>query len=510
MPSNKNKNSTQQVNNNNPTGGTCAEAMPKPNSTSSIQQPSILPCSDETKNEQDIPCKHKGMTVKKIDNAKRNYVLSLPITEKNTEPIIEILAGHSKPTKMICETNIEAGPCSDHQNKIFDLYPQFNIDGKKVITTKTNQKLEFDAYCKPIDISVFSIPSIIKNIWPYNAKTENYQVRTSSHQGESLSAEIIVRPNLKWKASASIGLNENLKLKKNPKSSEETLKRDTGVELKLSYTYQEVEIEAGSKFKEIIENLLNFIENVGKLTSYVLEKAGNISYEYQYPTLNFEGNWGWEEIESNYKCAYFYSITGGFSPLLGISATSDMIDVIVSKCTAVGAVIIEIKKRIEKGEHFKGEIHINLNIEGKVSLLFNFKKQPNQINSEKDAKYNGEIKLSLEGEIKGSFEAENRFFAISAGSGAKIGAESKLIDVTVGAYDDASEIGLLTSLSFGGLEIYYLVYAEMEVSFFSNNTPKNKEKKSTSGELNRKRRAVVIEPLIVIKETKKPLFSSKK
>ena len=92
MPSNKNKNSTQQVNNNNPTGGTCAEAMPKPNSTSSIQQPSILPCSDETKNEQDIPCKHKGMTVKKIDNAKRNYVLSLPITEKNTEPIIEILA----------------------------------------------------------------------------------------------------------------------------------------------------------------------------------------------------------------------------------------------------------------------------------------------------------------------------------------------------------------------------------------------------------------------------------
>ncbi|HMT28075.1 MAG TPA: hypothetical protein PKD91_02225, partial [Bacteroidia bacterium] len=284
-----------------------------------------------------VVCKLKSL---KLVVAGKSYP---EITPDSKKVVLEVISGYKSTLKNVDANNIfEAGPCSNHENKVFDV----RFKGKKGAPTSTN--LNFD---------LVSIPfyKIFDNgvLFPWNAKTNIFTIKCGTC-GASLAQEIKVYPDV------AIAIDVPLEFSK---SEAETRKLSNSgqSQWQISQKSQEFNIQASYKedgtlitvSKNIAEKFKQFKELV-KVTDLVFQKVQEafdktIEVKIIYPSGKLHADFSFKEYGNGFQVAPNWSFTVGLNPLIGGQGTLNLDEAILKLCTGpIGQFYTKIKSAIQK------------------------------------------------------------------------------------------------------------------------------------------------------------------
>ncbi len=384
------------------------------------------------------PCKHQTLIVECSDFGSRKFRLELPPPEHAPDGggnQLEVIDNGKE--KLTCTTKIIAGPCGAiHKTKLFDIYPTDSIE------TKTDSKLVFKAHHDPsILLRPFS--------WLFAAakarSSHSYEVRTNTCEGRTLSATVVVHPQIDFDVDISLGFKD-------------------GEESKLEFSGQLTAIVIGKPIKfgpeikheleEALE-LLNLARKTVNFITSVCSNLGGIKVEFKYPQAVFKGTWGWAEIEGSPNCGFRSDITTGFQPLVGASLKLDIFTFLATKFPAVG----QMAERLREAANKYVDVAIFFEVEGSVDGTFHYKKEASHT-ADGSGNLDGTLEFTLEGHVK----VDGHYMCLHFGAEVKIGGKASF-EGHLSAGSDENGLYGKGGLEFAGLTIYAVVGANGKITF---------------------------------------------
>jgi hypothetical protein len=381
------------------------------------------------------PCKHETLVVE-CNHEARGFKLQLPAapSAEGADQFEVIDDGHEMVT---CTTKIAAGPCGEtHKGKVFDIYPADSVK------TQTDDELVFRANYEP-DLKSNSFPDLFP--LTKSRSPQSLKVTTNTCQQDTLSATVLVYPQVDWALDISLGYAGKYSGDDDERSSE---LKFSG---KVSVTVQGLKKEFGVEIQHEINQALKFADmacKTAQMIGSVTDDLGGVEVAFDYPALSFSGTWGWREIEGSPKCGYGYTWKLGFSPLIGAEIKVDILSFLITKIPAIGQIVEGIRKAVEN----EAELAVYFAVEGKVSATFDASKTVGEP-SDCSGDLGGELEFTLEGVIKSQ---QYHFWCFHAGGEAKVGGHATFSADVKGRADGEGPY-YQGELKFDGLEIYWVV-----------------------------------------------------
>ncbi len=396
--------------------------------------------------QNDEPCKNQTLIVECADFEERHFRLELPPPQNAADGggnQLEVIDNGKE--KLTCTTTILAGPCAAiHKNKVFDIYPADTVE------SRTDSKLVFKPHRDPdLQSRPFS--------WLFVAAKERtahtYEIRTNSCQAlETLSASVLVHPQLDWDVDISLGFTDG---------------EDSQLEFsgKVAAIVVGKKIEFGTEIKHDLNEALEFLTVAKKTAEFltsVCKSLGGVKVEFKFPHASFKGTWGLAEIEASHQCGFQSDITVGFKPLVGASVTLDIITFLVTKFPGIGQMVERIREAVKK--HV--DIAIFFKVEGSVDGTFHYKKQAGR-GADGTGNMDGSLEFTLEGHVK----VEEHVLFLHFGAEAKIGGKASF-EAHLSAGSDEQGLYGKGGIEFAGLTIYAVAAANGKITW---STPPEEE-----------------------------------
>ena len=388
----------------------------------------------------EVPCKNATLTIA-CNHPKRNFKLQLPAAEVGPDGgVTQFEVIDDGDEKITCTTKILAGPCGEiHKGRVFDIDPGDSVQ------SRSDSSLIFRANHDP-SLQLYSFSQLFS---PSEARNpQSFSIRTQTcQQEESLSATVLVYPQLDWDIDISLGLSGQGSVK-----DEDVPTEDRSSELdfsgSVSVTVVGSKKEFGAEIKHDLNQALKFADLAAQTAEFLWSAAddiGGVEVEFDYPALSFSGTWGWREIEGTPKCGYGCDWKVGFSPLVGASVKVDILSFLITKIPAVGQVIERIRKSVEN----VAQISVFFEVEGTVDGTFDYSKAAGEV-GDASGQLGGKLEFTLEGLIQ---TKEFRWLCFHAGGEAKLGGHASFSgEISAGA--DGEGAYYQGSLDFDGLSIY--------------------------------------------------------
>jgi len=388
----------------------------------------------------EIPCKHATLSVA-CNHPDRNFKLQLPAPDGASDTgatQLEVIDDGKE--KVTCTTKILAGPCGDtHKGKVFDIYPDDSVE------SRSDSSLVFRANHDP-SLQLYSFSQLFSPSEARNPQSFSIQTQTCQ-QEDSLSATVLVYPQLDWDFDISLGLSGQGSVKDQDVPTED---RSSELDFSgsVSVTVVGSKKEFGAEIKHDLNQALKFADLACQTAEFLWQTAddiGGVEVEFDYPALSFSGTWGWREIEGTAKCGYGCDWEIGFSPLVGASVEVDILSFLITKIPAVGQVIEQVRKSVEN----EAEIKVFFKVEGTVDGTFNYSKAAGEV-GDASGQLGGKLEFTLEGLIK---TKEYRWLGFHAGGEVKVGGHASFSgQLSAGADGDGAYYQ--GSLDFDGLSVY--------------------------------------------------------
>jgi hypothetical protein len=412
------------------------------------------------------PCEHCDLIVACEHNG-RNIKLSSK--GENAMTMLEIVAGPQKsPDKISCNTNIMKGPCAEkHKNKVFDFSEQTPAP-----LVKTDNQLQFNANSFAID---FWKDGWLNFLWPDKPNTKTYEVNVHTCEGVPLTAYVRAYPDIHWYAGARFHINTTTNSQlSNPSPYSHTQKF-------APEGYFKYEQDGGADKLDLVLSkkqewqtfftILNTIDEIEEFTRNQVTNAVGASVDFEM-AFGLEGDWAWQEVPDKPTCEYVFSIGFVADPLLGITVTLDVTNVLIQNCFNVlfpglGTALVKGKNAAEKGvAGNKIEAKIELSINGKIEGELKFDK-PLEKKLEAHGKITGKIEAKLEGKLEGTVHV----LMINVSAGAKISATAGW-EGSIKAKADSTTPCYTGPIGFTGLIISGVCYVTPDLSKDSDVPPK--------------------------------------
>jgi hypothetical protein len=396
--------------------------------------------------QHDEPCKHQTLTVECADFGERHFRLELPPhhgTVDGGDNQFEVIDNGKE--EITCTTKIIAGPCAGiHKNKVFDIYPDDSV------VSRTDSKLVFKPHRDP---DLRSRPFSWLFVAAKERTAHTYDIRTNSCQThESLSASVLVHPQLDWDVDISLGFADG---------------EDSQLEFsgKVAAIVVGKRIEFGAEIQRELNDALEFLTVAKKTAEFltsVCTSLGGVKIEFKFPHASFKGKWGLAEIEASPKCGFQSDVTVGFKPLVGASVTLDIITFLVTKFPGIGQMVERIREAVKK--HV--DVAIFFRVDGSVDGTFHYKKVADQ-----DADGTGNMDGSLEFTLEGHVSVEEHVLFLHFGAEAKIGGKASF-EAHLSAGSDEHGLYGTGGIEFAGLTIYAVAAANGKITW---STPPEEE-----------------------------------
>lgn len=435
--------------------------MGKPVKVGTVQPaPEAAPAPPKNAAPSETPCKNETLTVE-CAHGNRGYKLQLPPapSEEEVNQFEVIDDGHEKVT---CTTKIAAGPCGEtHKGKVFDIYPADSVK------TQTDDQLVFGANYEP-DLTGASF----LDLFPPTASRspQSFKISTNTCQQDSLTATVLVYPQVDWALDISLGYSGSGSVKDDEsgvptedRSSELTFSGSVAV------TVQGLERKFGLEIQHDLNQALKFADVACQTAEFlwtVADDIGGVEVTFDYPTLSFSGTWGWREIEGSPKCGYGYDWKLGFDPLVGADIKVDILSFLITKFPVVGQIVERIRQAVQN----EVELAVDFSVEGKLTGTFNASKDAGEP-VECSGSLGGELEFTLEGILK---SPQYHFWCFHAGGQATVGGHAAFSGDINGAADEDGPY-LQGELAFDGLTVYAIVEGGIGASFDNSPPPDDPE-----------------------------------
>jgi hypothetical protein len=399
------------------------------------------------KKQTELPCKNATLTIA-CSHTKRNFKLQLPAPDAGEEGgVTQFEVIDDGKETITCTTKILAGPCGDiHKGKVFDIYPDDSVQSRS--DSSLVFRANHDPSLKHCSFAELFSPSKVRTSQSFSIRTETCQ------EASPLSATVTVYPQVDWSvdfsfgysASGSVGKSKAADPLSGDRTSQWKLDGDIGV------TVVGTKIEYG---QEIIQDLQQVLEvanlacDTAEFFSGVASALGGVEFNLTYPTFSFSGKWGWQEIEQSPACGYTLDLQVGAKPLIGASATVEIIEFALTKVPVLGQIIQWVRDLVKDEVQFQ----INLEVSGEVDGTFDFR-QPLGAAADASGELAGTVKFKAESLVQAKQHGLScPFFSVHWGFGAKLGAEGGFSgDIRTG--HDGDGFYWQGEVKFDGLDFY--------------------------------------------------------
>jgi len=341
-------------------------------------------------------CRVDGFTLSGAER-KEGYRFRIPgdVKAPGGKARYQIIGGAKKGGTVTVQTEIGAGPCEKHKNKLISI-------------SHSDTKLgdaggDFSLPCH----SDYGLDQKLRQlIWPYPAKTRETRVRLSACDSLRPSeATVEVFPDLQWEASIKAGYSTTIE-RKAGKRRKTKAEGKFGVEGEISVESEETSKGVSVSFEREINTALDTLNTAKTMVEHVAEAIdyiGGVELEFTWPTFVLEGSWGYEEQDDGPLVEYKYDVGVGFSPLFGVMGRVDILEVLCQLVPALGAFIAKVKRRIAKGVGnetlgAKGVLACWLSADATIGGMLHFvgsDMKPKPV----EGKVEGEIELKIQPEV---------------------------------------------------------------------------------------------------------------
>jgi|GEM_PF-2374084 len=364
-----------------------------------------------------LTCDLKTLTLK-CAHAERGYVLEVGGLDEKGQRLdtLEVTSGPDG-DEIEAVTALEKPYCTRHLEQPLIL-PKGSLEG--LAATPSSAKAGFK-----VEPALSLREQLSRNpfalLWPQFAAKNEYRLLGPTC-GLTRSAKVVVYPDLHWKISLGISLdNDNKQNRWAPKS-----------EPKLEVTYGGKPLDYGARLAAYLKTALTAAETAAEIvdkSSVLLKKWAGAELRVLMPNITISGEWGWKEIPGSWKAGYEMKVSAAFSPLVGLGFELDIIATLLS---AVGSPLLaRLKKLLD--EHLS-EVGIYLSADGTIGGSFTASRMLGQPKPNYDGSVIGKIEIQLEGRIHA--EKKWLFFSVSldlrAGGRSGLSAEMKPIADRIG------------------------------------------------------------------------------
>ena len=435
------------------------ESTPSGGSSSSKKDSNDSPTKTKEEEKKSELCGNKTLTVQ-CKHGEGTYVLNVP----GDKDSVQVIAGpEKKGHEITAKTKITKGPCPSHKGKVFEI-----SDGD--FKSKSDTECKFDVFCS----SQYKF-DYFRNIWPYPASTQTYNVTaTTCDTEDESSATVEVFPDIKWEASVSIGSTHEINKTKSSTELNSSKKDTFAVTGMIKVNIDGEDYDLSVNFQDYMEQALKILNTSKQMINYVssaLQHVGGVKLTILYPKFVIKGTWGYEEIKGG-LVDFGYALTLGLDPIIGIEGSVDILDPLCGLIPTLGPIVQRIKRAAEKGVGgSKATIAILITATGQIGGNLTVKRMAGNKSVSASGQVTGLVGIKIQGIVSGTLD----LFLIKVGAGAEVGADSSITG-TISCAGDQRGPYTQGKITWNGLKVYALVYVSADL-----NTKPYKEKKKKAG-----------------------------
>lgn len=422
------------------------------------------PQKSDTNTQTKPNCKLNSLSLKCGED-----VINLTTDSKGNKPL-EIISGFNSNKKTIeCTLNL-VGPCSNHNNKTFDVLS---------VKQSSNSKL---------DLPISSVPfyKIFDNgvIFPWEAKTNTYKISAGTCEG-NISREVIVYPDIELALDFPIEFETSKEITqrmtnsgKNVHQYEQTSKK---AEVKASYKEDGTVWRISSSINQNLDKIKNFKKTTDDVLT-TLQKAFDETIKFNFPNPSGQVHFDFKYAKKNepFQVDSEWSAQIEVKNLFAANATVQLDELLLAGYTGtLSKIYTKIKKALPKNNALTIETKFELIVLGAINLFAGINKKIGKNTTEKNG---GGITGKVEADLKASGQLKIVvIISVTGEAGAKTGVTAS------GALNhNQSDIGVDLELNFLGITFYYQLYVGGAIKAKPNKnieTAATPEKSITSDEI---------------------------